>query len=108
MSGWHRDNPELVGTDADPWMGNAGHAEAALAARQVAAGFSDAWIAEMEARALTFECEACGGEVHTPWNGRDYLGDCAGCGLTYEYDPDPPGALHVRKPHEEAHHGNDR
>lgn len=20
MSGWHRDNPELVGTDADPWM----------------------------------------------------------------------------------------
>lgn len=20
MSGWHRDNPELIGTDADPWM----------------------------------------------------------------------------------------
>lgn len=20
MSGWHRENPELVGTDADPWM----------------------------------------------------------------------------------------
>jgi hypothetical protein len=20
VSGWHRDNPELVGTDADPWM----------------------------------------------------------------------------------------
>lgn len=20
MSGFHRDNPELVGTDADPWM----------------------------------------------------------------------------------------
>lgn len=20
MSGWHREHPELVGTDADPWM----------------------------------------------------------------------------------------
>lgn len=29
MSQWHRDNPELVGTDADPAMMNAGHAAAA-------------------------------------------------------------------------------
>jgi hypothetical protein len=28
MSGWHRDNPELVGSDADPWMMHAGYRQA--------------------------------------------------------------------------------
>lgn len=25
MSRWHREHPELAGTDADPWMHNPGH-----------------------------------------------------------------------------------
>lgn len=25
MSDWHRDNPDLCGTDADPWMRHASH-----------------------------------------------------------------------------------
>jgi hypothetical protein len=25
MSQWHRENPELAGTTADPWMQHAGH-----------------------------------------------------------------------------------
>lgn len=25
MGEWHRENPELVGTDADPWMANPLH-----------------------------------------------------------------------------------
>lgn len=25
MGSWHRENPELVGTDADPWMANPTH-----------------------------------------------------------------------------------
>lgn len=29
MSQWHREHPELAGTDADPWMQNPGHAAAA-------------------------------------------------------------------------------
>jgi hypothetical protein len=28
MSQWHRENPELAGTSADPWMGVRGHADA--------------------------------------------------------------------------------
>jgi hypothetical protein len=28
MSSWHRENPELAGTDADPWMQNEGHRRA--------------------------------------------------------------------------------
>lgn len=103
MSAWHRENPELVGTDADPWMANGRHAEAALAATQVAAGFSDAWIAEQERLRLTFDCEACGEEstVACEFNGSDYLGKCSECGLLHEYDPDPPGALYLREPRPE-------
>lgn len=33
MSSWHREHPELAGTDADPWMANPAHA---AAAREVA------------------------------------------------------------------------
>lgn len=29
MSGWHRDNPELIGTDADPWMMHESYRKAA-------------------------------------------------------------------------------
>lgn len=29
MSGWHREHPELAGTDADPWMANPSHRAAA-------------------------------------------------------------------------------
>lgn len=28
MSQWHRDNPELAGTDADPWMRNESYRKA--------------------------------------------------------------------------------
>lgn len=28
MSRWHRENPELAGTSADPWMANEGHRQA--------------------------------------------------------------------------------
>lgn len=28
MSAWHRQHPELAGTDADPWMHNPGHRKA--------------------------------------------------------------------------------
>lgn len=28
MGSWHRENPELAGTDADPWMANAAHRQA--------------------------------------------------------------------------------
>jgi predicted RNA-binding Zn-ribbon protein involved in translation (DUF1610 family) len=96
MGGWHREHPELAGTDADPWMANPGHA---AATRYV----SDAAIAEAEARALTFDCEACGKDstVACEWNGRDYIGKCSECGLLHEYDPDPPGALYLRDPRPE-------
>jgi predicted RNA-binding Zn-ribbon protein involved in translation (DUF1610 family) len=100
VSAWHREHPELTGTDADPWMANPAHAAAALEAHQTAVGFSDAWIAEQERRALTFDCEACGeeGTVECEWNGRDHAGRCSECGLLHEYDPDPPGALYLRDP----------
>jgi hypothetical protein len=98
MSQWHRENPELTGTDADPWMEVPGHAEAALEVRQARAGFSDAWIEEQERLRLTFDCDACGADqsIACEWDGRDYVADCSECGLSYEYDPDPPGALHER------------
>lgn len=106
MSGWHREHPELTGTDADPWMANPAHAAAALEARQIASGFGDAWIAEQEVLALTFDCEACGAEqsVYCEWNGRDHVGACAACDIEHLYDPDPPGALYLR---ERTSHGKD-
>lgn len=98
MGAWHRENPELAGTDADPWMANPAHAAAALEARQTTVGFNDSWIAEQERLQLTFDCEACGEDstVECEFDGRDYRGRCTDCGLEHEYDPDPPGALYLR------------
>ena len=57
MGEWHRDNPELVGTDSDPWMQIPSHA---AAAREVAAYRRhpnlDAMIAEAEERQLQEAC----------------------------------------------------
>jgi hypothetical protein len=59
MSRWHREHPELAGTDADPWMANEDHARAA---REVAgmeamarAGVSWADIDRLE-RESSYQC----------------------------------------------------
>lgn len=70
MSGWHRDHPELTGTDADPWMANPAHAAAHAEVQGMdamrRAGYSS--IEEAEA-AHAFVCtdEDCR-EVQ-PWSG---------------------------------------
>lgn len=94
MSAWHREHPELVGTDADPSMQNPGHAAAfrelelrdradASARRLGYASIEDA-IADAEAKQPTHYCNACseyygGSEQPVPSSGRcRYCGDVLG------------------------------
>jgi uncharacterized paraquat-inducible protein A len=78
MSGWHRDNPELVGTDADPWMANPAHA---AAAREVAMYTQfpnlDAMIAEAEERQLQEACVCLDCSEFQP---EQSTGACRECG----------------------------
>jgi hypothetical protein len=37
MSAWHRENPELAGTDADPWMVHESYRQASLEVRGISA-----------------------------------------------------------------------
>jgi hypothetical protein len=65
MSQWHNEHPELVGTDADPWMI---HADYRAALHYVPD--SVIWAAEEERDSRV----------------------CSGCGHRYgDHDPDPPG-----------------
>lgn len=61
MSGWHRDNPELVGTDADPWMANPAHAAAHREVMYQQFPNLDAMIAQAEEQQLqeAFFCSSC-------------------------------------------------
>jgi uncharacterized paraquat-inducible protein A len=62
MGEWHRDNPELTGTDADPWMSNPGYAAAAREVRMYQQFPNlDAMIAEAEERQLqeAYVCLDC-------------------------------------------------
>jgi hypothetical protein len=76
MSSWHREHPELAGTDADPWMASPAHREAV---REVECysrfGRSlDSMIAQAEEERDSAMCE---------------------CGHRYdEHDADPPGGGH--------------
>lgn len=91
MSAWHREHPELVGTDADPAMRNPGHAaafhelelrdRADASARRLGFSGIEAAIADAEANQPTHYCDACsefyGGSVTpVPVSGRcRYCGD---------------------------------
>jgi hypothetical protein len=90
MSAWHREHPELVGTDADPWMANPTHAaahrelekrdRADASARRLGFGSIEAAIEHAEANASTHYCDDCsefygGSETPIPASGR-----CRYCG----------------------------
>jgi hypothetical protein len=93
MSAWHRDNPELVGTDADPWMANPTHAAAArelelrdradASARRLGFSSIDAAIEHAERTAPTHHCDDCSESQRGTPSGR-----CRYCG----------GALFEREP----------
>ena len=74
MSGWHRENPELAGTDADPWMANAAHA-AAWREVQMIQRFPnlDAMIAEHE---RAHRCVWCGSDDTERVDDGDRCSDC--------------------------------
>lgn len=84
MSQWSHENPELVGTDADPWMANPAHA---AAAREVAMYQQfpnlDAMIAAAEADS-THECLDCD-EVQS----EQPHGICRECGSDRVVDREP-------------------
>jgi hypothetical protein len=75
MSSWHREHPELAGTDADPWMSNPGHAAAAREVKMYQQFPNlDAMIADAEEARDSAMC---------------------GCGHRHdEHDADPPGGGH--------------
>jgi hypothetical protein len=87
VSAWHRDNPELVGTDADPWMRNPTHAaahrelelrdRADASARRLGFSSIEAAIAHAEANS-SHVCDAVNGcgEIQ----GATASGRCRYCG----------------------------
>jgi hypothetical protein len=75
MSGWHRDHPELAGTDSDPWMMHAGYRQA------VAQGsVTDSMIFAAEEARDSQVCE-CGHrrDAHDPEPGCRAACEQAGC-----------------------------
>lgn len=53
MSQWHRDNPDLAGTEQDPWMRHEPHARAA---REVTAMRCPATMEDVEESGLPCPC----------------------------------------------------
>lgn len=57
MGEWHREHPELAGTEADPWMANVGHAAAAREVTAMRCHATQGQVAHLEV--LGKEC-VCG------------------------------------------------
>lgn len=123
MSGWHRDNPELVGTDADPWMMHpsyaAAHREVTLQqAGQAAmrrAGYGSIEEAMEDSTHSCSSCDQVQGLRRAPtcascsgagtcgswcWSGQlvHHVQACAGCGGTGRLCRHCAGPLVEREP----------
>lgn len=80
MSGWHRDNPELVGTDADPWAIHESYrrafAEVEVASRARPTVSFEEWLLSGAKRCTDEDCR----EVQAPNDGDA----CRECGAPLE------------------------
>ena len=62
MSQWHRENPELAGTEADPWMQHKSYRDAVLYVRSISRDYKTCRNCGAETLKLTW-CGVCGEDL---------------------------------------------